>query len=409
MPVLGNLIRSIRKTGDNPALKESLANWSWPFKSLTGATVNDQTALSLTAFYRGVSLIASTVAGLPLHIHQENNDGTNEQIKTSDTMYLWRRPNPEMTKQTFWERVVADEVRGNAFIFVEKNGQGGVQYLWHIERQRVKVGRTSSGMKVYEIDEYQPMLDYKEGGEIVHIPNWGDGLVGYDPVKVAVQAIALGLSAEEYAARYFGQGMAPPGILSSDMTLSPEDSDDMATRFALKYGGTQNVGKPVVLGKGAKFQQLAVDPEKAQMDVLRRFQVAEIARLLGIPPHLLGDVERSTSWGSGIAEQGQGFVTYTLNPHTTRIEQAIDDALLVRELTNRYCNFDPGGLLRGNLLQQYQAHVLGWGRFLTTNEIRKDLNLPPVPGGDVLMQPSNMAPIDAFEGMKIGQGGQPRE
>lgn len=394
MPLIATTVRRIRRSGANPALTSR--TWpTWPFSSpsTTGVSVNDTTALSLTAFYRGVQMIASAIAGLPLHVYVEEDEAPR-QIKTADTAYLWSRPNPEMTRVSFWERVVADEVRGNAFIWVKKNDLGLPAELWHIERQRVQVGRTESGQKAYLIDNELPMIDYKEGGEIVHIPNWGDGIVGYDIVKLAAQAIALGLSAEEYAARTFANNGVPPGLLTSEMELTADQAEEISIRWHATVAGTHNAGRVPVLGKGAKFQQVNQDLEKAQMDKLRAFQKEEILMLLGLP-------EGATTWHA-IAEQGQQFVRFCLDAHTTRIKQAIDDALLVRELTGRYCVFDPGGFLRGNLLQQYQAHVLGWGRFLTTNEIRRDLDLPPVEGGDVLMQPSSMAPLDAFEGMKIG-------
>jgi HK97 family phage portal protein len=402
MPILTTAIRQIRKTGSNPALKEShWPTWPWSTPSITGANVDETTALTLTTFYRGVNLIASTIAGLPLHLYLEGEDGEPTPIRPPELKYLWRRPNDEMAKVTFWERVVADEVRGNAFIFVDKTDIGTPASIWHIARKRVQVGRTEGGIKVYLVDDEYPMIDYKQGGEIVHIPNWGDGMVGYDIVKLAASALALGLSAEEYAARQFTNNGVPAGIITSDLMLTPEQAAAIQARWQALNAGTRNAHKIAVLGAGAKFQQTSQDLDKVQMQALRQFQSGEIATLLGIAPHMLGLVDRSTSWGSGIAEQGRGFVTYTLNGHTTRIRQAIDDDLLVRELTDRYCEFDPGGLLRGNILQQYQAHAIGFGRFLTVNEIRKDLNLPPHPGGDVLMQPLNMEPLGAAESMEM--------
>lgn len=409
MPVLTATIRRIRRSGSNPALKETTwPTWPWSAPSITGANVDETSALTLTTFYRGVNLIASTIAGLPLHIFEDDAadpDAEARRIKPDELRYLWSRPNKENTRVTMWERIAADEVRGNAFLFVEKTDIGMPASIWHIARKRVQVGRAGD-LKVYLVDDEYPMIDYKQGGEIVHIPNWGDGLVGYDIVKLAAQALALGLSAEEYAARQFANNGIPPGIITTDNVLTPQQAEAIASRWMALNAGTRNAHKIAVLGGGAKFQQTSQDLDKVQMQALRRYQAGEIATLLGIAPHMLGLVDSSTSWGSGIAEQGRGFVTYTLNNHITRIKQAIDDDLLVRELTNRYCEFDPGGLLRGNLLQQMQAHVLGWGRFLTTNEIRRDLNLPRVDDGDILMQPVNMAPLDEVAGQGFsGDGG----
>lgn len=345
--------------------------------------MNDTSALSLTAFYRGVSMIASAVAGLPLHVMRESAEGAPQRLRDPDTAYLWSRPNSEMTRVTFWERVVADEVRGNAFIWVEKDQAGGIAGLWHIERQRMRVGRTEAGEKVYLLDGEEALIDYKNGGEIVHIPNWGDGMVGYDIVKLAAQAIALGLSAEEYAARTFANNGVPPGLITSEMELTPQQAEEISIRWHATVAGTQNAGRVPVMGKGAKFQQINQDLEKTQMDALRKFQKEEILTLLGLP-------EGSTTWHA-IAEQGQEFVRYCLDAHITRIKQAVDDNLLVRELTGRYCIFDPGGFLRGSIEQQYNAHDKGIkGSFITQNDARRDLDLEPLEGADDLLVPLNM-------------------
>lgn len=407
MPVIESTIKRVRKSGPNPALKTS-GWWGWPWwssQSLNTPTVTDESALSLTAFYRGVSLISSTIAGLPFHVHRDNDDGTKEVLRTEETRYLWGRPNVEMTRQSMWERVVADEVRGNAFIFVMKTPEGTPESIWWISRRRVKVGRASDGRKVYEVDNEIPMIDYKEGGEIVHIPNWGDGIVGYDIVQLAAQSLALGLSAEEYASRTFSQGQVPPGIITSDMELTPEQSDALAARWRRLHSGVRKSQEIAVLGNGAKFQQTSVDPEKMQLEAVRRFQASEIATLLGLPPDKLSIVDRSTSWGSGIAEQGQAMITYTLMAHIRRVEQAIDDALLVRELTDRYIKLDLGGLLRGTTLQRYQAHALGYARWQTVNEIRADEDLPPIEGGDVVLAQLNQVPLEELTAISnLGTG-----
>jgi len=149
-----------------------------------------------------------------------------------------------------------------------------------------------------------------------------------------------------------------------------------------------------VLGGGSKFQQVQLDHEKAQLLELRSFQVTEYARLFGLPPHLLADVERTTSWGSGIEEQNRNLMVFTMAAHIRRFELAISDALLVRELTRRYMRFNVAALLRGTTLQQFQAFALGYGRWLTPNNIREMLELPPIDGGDVLPTASNLIPIE---------------
>jgi HK97 family phage portal protein len=392
-PILSNTIQRVRRSGPNPMLRAEGAGWNWNMRSIAGAEVTDESALGLTAFYRGVILIASSIAALPLHIYGKTEDGSREVIETPQTAYLWDRPNDEMTRVTFWEHVLADEVRGNGYIWVDKNANGEPIDIWYLDRHRVHVGRTTSGQKVYQVDGEIPMIDFKDGGEIIHIPNWGKGLVGYDPVRIAHEAISLGISAQEYAARFFSQDATPGGVITTDQPLSKEESNKIADSWHQRQSGQRNARRVAVLSNGAKFQQTTLNPEESQLQELRGFQGEEIARLLGIPPWMLGFTEKVTSFGAGLAEQSRGFVQFTLLPHIVRVEQAIDGALLVRELTQRYAKFDPDGLMRGTLMQRSQSYALGYGRWLTPNDIRRMEDMEPINGGDELPTASNLIPI----------------
>jgi len=382
---------------------------------VSGITVSDESALGLTAFFRGVTLISRTLGGLPPQVFQEEveangAEGQTLKLKTPETGFLWRRPNPKESRQTFWERIVADEVRGNAFIWVEKHEQTGAPIaIYHIARRRMRVGQLESGQKIYEMDNELPMIDYRDGGEIVHIPNWGEDIIGYDPVKLATEAIALGLSAQEYAARSVVEGGSPPGLLTSDLPLTPEQAKALSARWEESRAGLSNRLKAAVLGNGAKFQQTSVDPEKMQLESLRKFQSREIATLLGLPPHVLSDVERSTSWGSGIEEQNRNLFQFNFQAHLNAVEQAATDDLLVRELTGRYMRFNVAAMLRGTTLQRNSSHAMAYGRWMTANEIRALEELPPVEGGDDLLAAANMVPADQLAAVTaVGNSDRPR-
>lgn len=403
MPILLSVSRRIRRSGANVALSENV--WSpWPFRSPSvGVAVTDASALALPAFFRGVTLISRTLGGLPLQVFREaiqadGSEGTTTKLKSRDTKYLWLRPNPEQTRQTFWERIFADLVRGNAFIFVEKGDLGQPINLWHIARRRVRVGRTKDLQKVYELDGEDPMIDYSAGGEIVHIPNWGEDIVGYDPVTLAAEAISLGLSAQEYASRSVSEGSIPPGVLTTEQKLTMAESDELSRQWAGQRAGVKNQLRIKVMGSGAKFQQTSVDPERMQLESLRKYQARDMATLLGLPPHVLSDVERSTSWGSGIEEQNRNLTQFNFQAHLNAVEQAISDALLVRELTNRYARFNLAGLLRGTTLQRYQAYRLA--DFLTTNEKRALEELERIDGGDQVLAMTNMIPLEQLGKME---------
>ncbi len=433
--VLDSIRNRLRTSGPNPALEGGNGGWGWPFGAGIGSwrtdtwrlptnvpAVTDASALSLTAFYRGVALIAGTVGGLPVQVFHEEIDAAGEEgktvkLKTKDTTYLWRRPNPEMTMQSFWERVVGDEVRGNAFIFVTKNGRGqvvneddvevGEQWgIWYIERSRVEVARTDKGVKVYLIDgEERAYFDYRLGGEIVHIPNWGGALLGYDPIKIAARAFALGLTAEDWALQAFSQGQVPPGILTTDTVLTPTQAEDLSKRWKQLHGGTTKSADIGVLGGGLKFQKVSNDLDEMQNEAARKLTVSDMARLLGLPPFLLADMDHaSQGGGNGLEEQNRNLTTFNFNGHINRIQQAVSDDLLVRRKTNRYMRMNTAGLLRGNTLQRYQAYRLA--TFMTEDEKRVREELEPMGGTAAeLLAMTNMVPIDDLgkQAMEAGQ------
>lgn len=400
-PVLSRAL-AIRRSGANPALTPSKGD-HWDqylrgrgYDDWNRDPVSDEQALGLTAFYRGVTLISSSIAALPLDIFSEVEDASGRDIrtkaKTPQNRYLWGRPNREMRRMSFWERVFADELRGNAFIFVvERNGR--IQSLWWIDRRRVRVGRNGNGVKVYEIDREIPMIDYRDGGEIVHIPNWGGALTGYDPVDLAAEAIRLGLSAEEYAARHF-ESPIPPGLLSTDQELSIDQANAIADRWEATHGTMSASQKIAVLGRGAKFQPTVVDHEKMQMEALRRFQVEEIARLLGLYPHQLADASKATTWGTGIESQNTMFVQFSLMPHAVRVEEAISEDLLAREITGLRAKWNFSGLLRGSLKERNEAYAAA--DYLTPDEKRALEDIEPRGGsaGEIWM-PVNKSPISS--------------
>lgn len=402
-PVLGQAARQIRRSGANPATQPTRGD-HWDsylrgrgYDDWTRDPVTDEQALGLTAFYRGVSLISSSIAALPIDIFRESEDKDGRDVrtkaKTPETRYLWGRPNPEMRRMSFWERVFADELRGNAFIFVVNPDGARIRSIWWIDRRRVRVGRNSNGVKVYEIDRELPMIDYRAGGEIVHIPNWGGALTGYDPVDLASEAIRLGLSAEEYAARHF-ESPIPPGLLSTDQELTVPQANEISERWAATHNGMSMSQKIAVLGRGTKFQPTVVDHEKMQMEALRRFQVEEIARLLGLYPHQLADASKGTTWGGGIEQQNIAFVQDSLLPHAVRVEEGISEDLLVNELTGLRAKWNFAGRLRGSMKERNEAYTAA--DYLSPDEKRALEDLPPVGGKAAqLWMPVNKMPIDA--------------
>lgn len=404
--VMSQIITRVRPrtSGPNPTLVDRGLPLTRP--TYSGVTVNPDTALGLSAVYRSIVLISTAIASQPIDIFQRQEDGSAKNIEPEALRFLWDRPNPEMTKMTFWEVVIGHEVMGDGFIWVGQNEDDDPVELWPVDSRRMKVGRNSERRKVYVLDNELPMMDFASGGEIIHIPNWGqDGLRGVNPIKVAPIAVSLGLSAQEYADRFFSQDATPGGLISVEGTITPEQADEKSRQWAAHHADLRNKFRPAVLGNGAKFSRITISPEEAQLIDERRFQLGEIARLFGLPPHLLGDTERSTSWGTGIEEQTLGFIMFTLAAHMIRVEQAMDDAILRRGETRRFMKFNINALLRGTALRRAQMHAIAYGRWKTANEIRRDEELPPVEGGDDLLAAQNLVPL---EDLGLAQGGGER-
>ena len=379
-----------------------------PGAGLPGVT--PESAVRITAVYRAVSLIAS-ISRLPLHVFERDGVRRREVADPRERV-IWGRPNPEVSRSVFWETVISHvALAGNAYIYAPANGLGDVGELWPIAPQRVEVGRDPvTRRKVFIVDgdrsaPYMGRLaaDRSGGrGEIIHVPGLSyNGLVGVNPIRAARLAAQLAIAAETYGATIFSQGSLPGGVITTEAELDPEEAEALARRWETHHRGLGRAHRVAVMDNGAKWSPTSIAPEDAQFLDSRRFQVQEIARLFGVPPHLLADSSGSTSWGSGLEEQTRAFVTFTLTAYSQRFEEAITDEILMRN-PNRYARWNYAGLMRGNTLARYQAYAIartnGW---LNADEIRAFEDLEPLPNGEgeVYVSPLNLSPVT----VQIGQ------
>ena len=364
-------------------------------RSSAGVSVNEVKALGIPAVWRAVQLIASTSASLPLHAYQATDGGGRVMKRTGQAAMLLDNPHPDQTPFELWETAFCHvALWGNAYLRILRNSFGQIRELWLIHPSRVKVGRSSeTGVKLYSIDGSQDALTDEQ---ILHIPGFGyDGICGVSPIRAARQGLGLALAAEEYGAKFFGSGSLATGILQTEQRLSQPQADALHARWKAKRAGLNSAHEVIVLDSGAKFEQLSIPPEDAQFLQTRSFQVSEIARMFGIPPHMLQDTEKSTSWGTGIEQQSIGFVVYTLRPWLTRFEQRITKILKPEPV---YARFSVEGLLRGDSKTRAEFYRRMWEiGVYSTNEIRALEDLPPVEGGDARHRPLNMGELGTFD------------
>ena len=390
MTWLGSL-RERRSTAENPTYpltSQALVDLFVGPKTAAGVTVTEQKAIGLPAVFRAVALISDAIAGLPLHAYRDISGGGRARLGKQPDIIT--KPHPDMTQFEWLELVMVHLLGwGNAYLWKQKDAFGRVVELWPIHPSEVKPGRASDKTKVY-----QWKGDGYSDAEILHIPGLGyDGVVGLSPIRAAATSIGTALAAEENAASFYGSGSMLSGILSTDQKIDTDTADRLKARWKQSNSGLAHAHDIAVLGSGATFEPISVNPVDAQLVESQRWSVAQVARIFGVPPHLLMDTEKSTSWGTGIEQQSIGFVTYTLRPWLIRLEQRLTPLL---PPSNRYVKFSVEGLLRGDTKSRYDAYAIArqWG-WMSPNDILALEDRPPIKGGDTYMTPLNMAPLGA--------------
>lgn len=370
----------------------SLAEWDLILQqttsaSATGRSVTPGTALGSVAVFACVTILTDTIASLPLPVYRRLAGGGKEKAP-EHPLYniLHDQPNPEMTSMEFRETLVGHlALWGNAYAEIQWDPYTqDVLALWPLRPDHMSVGRRENGQLYYEyrMPDGRPKVFAKE--LILHLRLWGgDGLIGYSPISMARQAIGLTLAAEEYGARFFGNDSRPGGVLKHPGKLTPDGAKRLREGWELAHKGLTQSNRVAVLEEGVEWQQIGLPPEDAQFLQTRGFQTAEIARLFRIPPHMIADVERSTSWGTGIEQQSIGFAVYTILPWTTRIEQRMQMSLLdPAERRTYFVEHLITGLLRGDVKTRYDAYSIGRNNgWLNADEIREMENMNPIPDG----------------------------
>ena len=371
--------------------------------SSAGKSVTERSAMQMTAVYSCVRILAEAVAGLPLHFYKYNTDGSKSKAIDSNLYHLLHdEPNPEMSSFVFRETLMTHLLLwGNAYAQIIRNGKDEVIALYPLMPNKMSVDRDENGVLYYTYQRSQE--EGKESGtvtlstrDVLHIPGLGfDGLVGYSPIAMAKNAIGLAIATEEYGAKFFANGAAPSGVLEHPGTI--KDPARLRENWNATFGGSANSGKVAVLEEGMKYTPISISPEQAQFLETRKFQINEIARIFRVPPHMVGDLEKSSF--SNIEQQSLEFVKYTLDPWIIRWEQSLNRALLnVDEKKVYFFKFNVEGLLRGDYQSRMQGYATarqnGW---MSANDIRELENLDKIPaesGGDLYLVNGNMLPLN---------------
>ena len=396
---------SLFKSRDKPQNRTAGSSYTFYMGGTTsGKSVTERSAMQMTAVYSCVRILAEAVAGLPLHLYRYNDDGGKEKA-IDHPLYrlLHDEPNPEMSSFVFRETLMTHLLLwGNAYAQVIRNGKNEVVALYPLMPNKMSVDRDSSGQLYYSyyrgtdeaIRDKEHTVILKPT-DVLHIPGLGfDGLVGYSPIAMAKNAIGMAIACEEFGARFFANGAAPSGVLEHPGTI--RDPSRLRETWQSQFGGASNSGKVAILEEGMKYTPISISPEQAQFLETRKFQINEIARIFRVPPHMVGDLEKSSF--SNIEQQSLEFVKYTLDPWVIRWEQSLQRALLgFGEKEKYFFKFNLEGLLRGDYQSRMNGYAIGrQNGWMSANDIRELENLDRIPaedGGDLYLINGNMLPM----------------
>ena len=423
MGILSGLFRSRDKPTDRTA---GSAYSFFLGGTASGKYVTERSAMQMTAVYCCVRILSEAVASLPLQFYRYTDDGGKEKAVEHPLYFLLHdEPNPEMTSFIFRETLMTHLLLwGNAYSQIIRNGKGEVVALYPLMPDRMKVDRDEHGRLYYEYTVYDTDdVDGRKGTDkvgrtvrlqphdVLHIPGLGfDGLVGYSPIAMAKNAIGLAIATEEYGSKFFANGAAPSGVLEHPGTI--KDPSKVRESWQATFGGSGNANKIAVLEEGMKYTPISISPEQAQFLETRKFQIDEIARIFRVPPHMIGDLEKSSF--NNIEQQSLEFVKYTLDPWVSRWEQAMVRALLTPDEKKKYFfKFNVDGLLRGD----YQSRMNGYATarqngWMSANDIRELENLDRIPaeqGGDLYLINGNMTKLEDAGIFAAGNNGKEDE
>ena len=399
---------SIFKSRDKPATNRTTGSAYNFFMggSSAGKNVNERTAMQMTAVYACVRILSEAVAGLPLHLYRYTEDGSKEKALDNNLYSLLHdEPNPEMSSFVFRETLMTHLLLwGNAYAQIIRNGKGEVIALYPLMPNKMEVSRDENGQLYYQYSRSTDEANAKDSDssvklspyDVLHIPGLGfDGLVGYSPIAMAKNAIGMAIACEEFGAKFFSNGASPSGVLEHPGIL--KDPAKVRDSWNAAYGGAANSHKVAVLEEGMKYTPISISPNEAQFLETRKFQINEIARIFRVPPHMVGDLEKSSF--SNIEQQSLEFVKYTLDPWVIRWEQSLSRALFTPEEKKTYFfKFNVEGLLRGD----YQSRMAGYATarqngWMSANDIRELEDLDRIPaehGGDLYLVNGNMLPLE---------------
>lgn len=360
----------------------------------SGVTVTPDKAMRVAAVYACVRIRSGVPANMPLHIKRRIDARTREDASDHPLWSIFRRrPNRWQTPSQFKRMMTAHLLlRGNAYALIVRFGRD-VKELIPLHPDRVECKQLDSLALEYTYARKDGRRIVLPQSEVLHLVGLTlDGVHGVSVVTYARETIGLSLAQEDHGATVFKNGARVSNVLSHPNKLGPEGLAFLKASLDDYRAGGESEGKALILEEGMDVKPLAMTAEDAQWIESRKFSRSDIAMFFGVPPHMIGDTEKSTSWGTGIASQTQGFVTFCAEDDLTTWEETINRDLIADNDKDIYARFNRASLVKGDIKMRWEAHVkaLQWG-VMSPNEVRALEDLNPREAGDIYYPPPNTA------------------
>ena len=359
-------------------------------------TIDNDKALTLTAVWCAIRLLSESVSSLPCSVYTKQANGDKlEDSKNRIYDLIKYRPNNYQNKITFFEYIMMSICTdGNSYVQIVRDGSGRPSQLIPISPDTVDVV-INDGELFYQIDS----VGILDSADVLHFKTLtDDGINGISPIDQCKKALSWGLNVEEFGDTFFKNGAKPSSVLSTDRALSEQAIERLKNSFKNTYSQLKNSNSTIILEEGLNFKPISISPEQAQFLASRKFSIEEVARCWNIPPHMLKDLSKSSF--NNIEMQSQEFVTYTLMPYITRIENEMNYKLFrTNEVGKTFIEFNVNALLRGDVKSRNEAYKTAiTNGYMSINEVRQKENLNSIEGGDKHFMQMNMTTIE-----KIGE------
>jgi HK97 family phage portal protein len=360
----------------------------------SGFAVTPETAMRVSAVFAAVQLLGGAIASIPVSIFRDAEEG-RQSINPELWWLLNEQPIANWTAASMWEWVMKSIcLRGDGFVEIVRKG-ADVKNLRPHHPDLVDVRRIGDTL-IYTVTDETGATRTLHQDDMLHFPGFGfNGTRSMSVIAhAAFQSIGIALATDALSGHFYANGAAPKHVITAPGEMSDGQIDQLRNAYKTKYAGVGNGGLPMVLTEGLALQEMSMTAGDAQLLESRKFQVIDIARAFGVPPHMIGAQETTSSWGTGIEQLSIGFIRWALQPHINRIRQELNRKLFRR--ASPFVEHKMDALLAGDskAAGERNRQAIGGSQgpgYMTINEVRKSMNLPPVEGGDVLYRPDKPA------------------